>query len=72
MVKSYLRHGGTEAFGIIASSSSNSVFDGRKAYVPSLEDVLVWEVKKGELVRSSFHLLTTEDEDRQRETKDET
>lgn len=59
MVKSYLRHGGTEAFGIIASSSSNSVFDGRKAYVPSLEDVLVWEVKKGELVRSLFYLLTT-------------
>ena len=59
MVKSYLRHGGTEDFGIIASSSSNSVFDGRKAYVPSLEDVLVWEVKKGELVRSLFYLLTT-------------
>ncbi|KAM0754199.1 WD40 repeat-like protein [Meredithblackwellia eburnea MCA 4105] len=48
MVKSYLRHGPTEAFGVIASSSSNSLFDGRKAYVPALEDVLVWDVKKAE------------------------
>lgn len=54
MVKSYLRHGGTEAFGVITSSSSNSVFDGSKAYVPALEDVLVWNVKKGEQVRAPF------------------
>lgn len=50
MVKSYLRHGGTEAFGLVASNSSNSVFDGRSAFVPALEDVLVWNVKKGEQV----------------------
>ncbi|KAK4050815.1 beta transducin [Microbotryomycetes sp. JL201] len=48
MVRSYLRHGPTESFGLVASASSNSVFDGRKAYVPALEDVLVWDVKKGE------------------------
>ncbi|GAA6005178.1 snoRNA-binding rRNA-processing protein DIP2 [Rhodotorula paludigena] len=48
MVKSYLRHGPTEAFGVI--SSGPAVWDGRKAYCPALEDVLVWDVKKGEQV----------------------
>ncbi|KDE09424.1 hypothetical protein MVLG_00327 [Microbotryum lychnidis-dioicae p1A1 Lamole] len=48
MVRSYLRHGPTESFGVIASSSSNSVYDGKRAYVPALEDVLVWDLKKGE------------------------
>ena len=56
MVKSYLRHGGTEAFGLVASSSSNSLFDGRRAFVPALEDVLVWDVKKGEQVRPTLIL----------------
>lgn len=55
MVQSYLRHGPTESFGLVASSSSNSVFDGRRAYVPALEDVLVWDVKKGEQVGTSSH-----------------
>ncbi|KAF9498450.1 WD-repeat-containing protein [Pleurotus eryngii] len=50
MVQSYLRHGPTQAFGLVCSSSSNSVFDGRRAYVPALEDVLVWDVKKGEML----------------------
>ncbi|GAA5889234.1 hypothetical protein JCM6882_000682 [Rhodosporidiobolus microsporus] len=50
MVRSYQRHGPTEAFGVIASSGSNTVWDGRKAYCPALEDVLVWDVKKGEQV----------------------
>ncbi|EAU84697.2 WD-repeat-containing protein [Coprinopsis cinerea okayama7 len=50
MVKSYLRHGPTQAFGLVCSASSNSVFDGRNAYVPALEDVLVWDVKKGEMM----------------------
>ena len=40
-----------KAFGIVCSASSNSVFDGRLAYVPALEDVLVWDVKKGQMVR---------------------
>ncbi|BGP34220.1 beta transducin [Rhodotorula toruloides] len=48
MVKSYLRHGPTEAFGLIATGPA--VYDGRKAYCPALEDVLVWDVKKGEQV----------------------
>ncbi|BGP42296.1 beta transducin [Rhodotorula kratochvilovae] len=48
MVRSYLRHGNTDAFGVIASGPA--VYDGRKAYCPALEDVLVWDVKKGEQV----------------------
>lgn len=48
MVRTYLRHGPTQAFGVICSASSNSVYDGKRAYVPALEDVLVWDVKKGQ------------------------
>ncbi|BGP26588.1 beta transducin [Rhodotorula toruloides] len=47
-MKSYSRHGPTEAFGLIATGPA--VYDGRKAYCPALEDVLVWDVKKGEQV----------------------
>ncbi|KAF9263506.1 WD40 repeat-like protein [Marasmius fiardii PR-910] len=50
MVQSYLRHGPTQAFGLVCSSSSNSLYDGKLAYVPALEDVLVWDVKKGEML----------------------
>ncbi|KAJ4466490.1 WD-repeat-containing protein [Lentinula aciculospora] len=50
MVQSYLRHGPTQAFGLVCSSSSNSVFDGKLAYVPALEDILVWDVKKGQML----------------------
>ncbi|KAI0650646.1 WD40 repeat-like protein [Trametes meyenii] len=50
MVQSYLRHGPTEAFGLVCSSSSNSCYDGKLAYVPALEDVLVWDVKKGQML----------------------
>ncbi|PBL02509.1 WD-repeat-containing protein [Armillaria gallica] len=50
MVQSYLRHGPTQAFGLICSASSNSVYDGKLAYVPALEDVLVWDVKRGQMI----------------------
>ncbi|KAI6152009.1 WD40-repeat-containing domain protein [Pisolithus tinctorius] len=50
MVHSYLRHGPTQAFGLICSNSSNSKYDDKVAYVPALEDVLVWDVKKGQLL----------------------
>ncbi|OBZ76824.1 putative WD repeat-containing protein C3D6.12 [Grifola frondosa] len=50
MVQSYLRHGPTEAFGLVCSSSSNSAYDGKLAYVPALEDILVWDVKKGQML----------------------
>ncbi|TFK76009.1 WD-repeat-containing protein [Pluteus cervinus] len=49
MVQSYLRHGPTQAFGLICSVSSNAHYDGKFAYVPALEDVLVWDVKKGQM-----------------------
>lgn len=54
MVQSYLRHGPTQAFGLICSSSSNSLYDGKLAYVPALEDVLVWDMKKGQML-SMWH-----------------
>lgn len=49
MVRSYLRHEPTAAFGVICSSSSRSLLhsDGKTAIVPALEDVLVWDVKRG-------------------------
>ena len=50
MVRSYLRHEPTQSFGLIASSAANSLFDGKLAFVPALEDVLVWEVKTALLV----------------------
>ncbi|KZW04132.1 WD-repeat-containing protein [Exidia glandulosa HHB12029] len=50
MVKSYLRHGPTQAFGLICSAGANSAFDGKLAYVPALEDVLVWDIKKGQMM----------------------
>ncbi|KDQ20509.1 hypothetical protein BOTBODRAFT_50600 [Botryobasidium botryosum FD-172 SS1] len=50
MVRSYLRHGGTKAFGLVCSATSNSAYDGKHAYVPALEDVLVWDVKKGDMM----------------------
>lgn len=54
MVQSYLRHGPTQAFGLVCSHSSCSLYDGKLAYVPALEDVLVWDVKKGVMVSSSI------------------
>jgi U3 small nucleolar RNA-associated protein 12 len=50
MVRSYMRHGPTQAFGIICSPTAESFFDGKLAFVPGWEDVLVWDVKRGEMV----------------------
>ncbi|KAH7104251.1 WD-repeat-containing protein [Auriculariales sp. MPI-PUGE-AT-0066] len=50
MVKSYLRHGPTQAFGLICSPGANSIYEGSRAYVPALEDVLVWDVKRGQML----------------------
>lgn len=54
MVRSYLRHEPTQAFGVICSNSARSILDadGKTAFVPALEDVLVWDVKRGEMVSS--------------------
>ncbi|TFY83811.1 hypothetical protein EWM64_g192 [Hericium alpestre] len=50
MVQSYLRHGPTQAFGLVCSPTSNSLYDGKIAYVPGLEDVLVWDMKRGQMM----------------------
>ena len=48
-----------QAFGLICSAGSNSVYDGRLAFVPALEDVLVWDVKRGQQVSPfSFVCIT--------------
>ena len=39
-----------QAFGLVCSAGANSIYDGKLAYVPALEDVLVWDVKKGQQV----------------------
>lgn len=49
MVRSYMRHGQTERFGLVASSNATPVLTTRNlAYVPALEDILVWDLKLGE------------------------
>ncbi|KAI8320708.1 Utp12-domain-containing protein [Martensiomyces pterosporus] len=49
MVKAYLRYEARSPFGVIASPAGNSVFDGsgKLSITPGLEDVLVWDIKKG-------------------------
>lgn len=50
MVRSYLRHEPTQAYGLICSPLGRAALapDGKTAVVPALEDVLVWDVKTGE------------------------
>ncbi|CDU24431.1 related to DIP2-Dom34p-interacting protein [Sporisorium scitamineum] len=52
MVRSYLRHEPTSAFGLVCSASANSILDPdtKTAFVPALEDVLVWDVRRGSLL----------------------
>ncbi|RIA92969.1 WD40-repeat-containing domain protein [Glomus cerebriforme] len=52
MVKSYLRYEPYKTFGVIASASSNVVFSGNDkfAIAPALEDVAIWDLKKGTLI----------------------
>ncbi|CAD6932186.1 unnamed protein product, partial [Tilletia controversa] len=52
MVRSYLRHEPILAFSLIASPTSTAHVqldprDGRTAFAPALEDVLVWDTKHG-------------------------
>lgn len=53
MVKAYLRYEPANKFGVIASSA-NVVYsaDGKFLYTSALEDVAVWNVKQGSLVRT--------------------
>ena len=59
MVRSYNRHEPTAVFGLIASNTAVRPVldaDGKTAYVAALEDILVWDVKKGELL-ATWHEL---------------
>ncbi|KAI8820199.1 WD40-repeat-containing domain protein [Fimicolochytrium jonesii] len=51
MVKLYLRYRLAASFGLVASGGSNSLFDktGKYAITPALENVTVWDVRKGTL-----------------------
>lgn len=49
MVKAYLRYEAQATFGVIASSTANIVYDstGKIAIAPALEEVILWDLKKG-------------------------
>ncbi|KAJ2727197.1 beta transducin [Coemansia sp. Benny D115] len=49
MVKTYLRYEPRSVFGIISSPSGNAVLDhsGKLSITPALENVIVWDIKKG-------------------------
>ncbi|KAG0039532.1 hypothetical protein BGZ82_007766 [Podila clonocystis] len=52
MVKAYQRYTPRTIFGVVASGNSNIIYDaeGKYAISPALEDISVWDLKKGELV----------------------
>lgn len=54
MVKSYLRFEPWKTLGVVASPSSNAVLsgEGKLAVAPALEDVILWDLKKGLQVSS--------------------
>lgn len=56
MVRSYLRHEPTQAFGLICSPAGRAILaaDGKTATVAALEDILRWDVKTGQQV-SMWH-----------------
>jgi U3 small nucleolar RNA-associated protein 12 len=49
MVKAYLRYEPLQTFGVIASTQANIIYDheGKLAIAPALEEVIVWDIKKG-------------------------
>ncbi|CDS10194.1 hypothetical protein LRAMOSA02870 [Lichtheimia ramosa] len=49
MVKAYLRYEPTASFGVINSTLSNIIYDatGQLAIAPALEQVILWDLKKG-------------------------
>ncbi|CAG8534966.1 1195_t:CDS:10 [Dentiscutata erythropus] len=53
MVKSYLRYEPWKTFGVITSTTSNVIYskDGTLAIAPALEEVTLWDLKKGILKR---------------------
>lgn len=54
MVKAYLRYEAAGTFGVVASSAAPEFSsDGKQLYSPALENVGVWNVKQGTLVRGA-------------------
>lgn len=53
MVKAYLRYEPLATFGVITSTLSNIVYDhtGKIAVSPALEEVILWDLKKGVQVK---------------------
>jgi len=49
MVKAYLKYKEFATFGVIASHAAGIVYDQQAHHIisPALEDVLVWNIKKG-------------------------
>ncbi|CAG8816695.1 2528_t:CDS:1, partial [Gigaspora rosea] len=49
MVKSYLRYEPWKTFGVITSTTSNVIYSkgGALAVAPALEEVALWDLKKG-------------------------
>lgn len=56
MVKAYLRYEAQATFGVIASSTANIVYDstGKIAIAPALEEVILWDLKKGVEVKKIY------------------
>jgi U3 small nucleolar RNA-associated protein 12 len=54
MVKAYLRYEALASFGVVASTLSNICYDdkGKLAITPALEEVLIWDLRKGVQVKS--------------------
>lgn len=54
MVKAYLRYEALASFGVVTSTLSNICYDktGKLAITPALEEVLVWDLRKGVQVSS--------------------
>lgn len=63
LTKQYLRYVPSAAFGIVGSSKANIVTvdvngqTGKFAAVTAVENVLIWDLKKGEIVRFILILL---------------
>ncbi|KAJ3270719.1 hypothetical protein HDV01_007475 [Terramyces sp. JEL0728] len=53
MVKVYQRYKLQKSFGVIASSSSNAIFnhDGTSCYAPTLENITMWNLKQGTVIK---------------------
>ncbi|KAJ3168666.1 hypothetical protein HDU88_001559 [Geranomyces variabilis] len=54
MVKLYLRYRLAASFGVVSSGAANSLFDpaAKLAITPALEDVNIWDVRKGTLLNT--------------------